>query len=101
MNNSIKVLTDISNHRILFFNIDGEFAQMAINLAYIGGILPDKSKWAGDARDKCENINNLLQQYEQSIRPIVESLGTCLAALTEFAGSFADESRNVQKIRSL
>lgn len=101
MNNNIEVLTDISDYKTHFINIDGEFAQMDKYLSDIGNLLPDKSKWAGDARDKCDCIHILVQQYEQCIRPIMESLGTCLETLTESAGTFDVDSRNVQKIRSL
>ncbi len=101
MNDRIDVLTDISDTKTHFIGIDAEFTLMNDILTDIEGLLTDKSRWAGETRDKCENANNLVQQYERAIRPIIEELGTCLDNLTEMVGQFAAYSRNVLKIRSI
>jgi len=101
MNELIRVLANISEHKSYFIAIDQEFEKFDNSLTDIGNLLSDKSKWAGNACDVCECINTLIQQYEQAIHPITESLCASLSDLTDYAGAFFVESANVRNIGRL
>lgn len=98
MNDLITIKTGLTNIGSDFAAVLAEYAALEQTLNNVGTLLGDTSLWQADSQTTSAELHGLLKQYVDAIRPIYETLKTCIIELDANTDRFAGVSRNVAKL---